>query len=334
MVKWISTPVGAGILIFILLVSCRNELEITASRENKTTVWKQINSPNSQIYSLTISNSNILFVASETGVFRSADEGLTWTGDNDGLPRLRINSIVVNSSDQLFAGTNGRGVYGKSIGSDNWASMGLSDKEISCLVFDREGVIYAGTHDGNIYRSYDGGTDWIHLIKLIHGSFPASISALTFDSNGRIFAATNYGLYLSRDSGITWQAKVRADDMVMPSINCLFVDFRDRIYAGGFGGAYYFEAADTNWHKIPSQGSAFLFKNVWQSKSGYIYFGTDSGVYLMRENENKLVQFSQGLPYNYGSGKYSFINAIIINAENEIFISTANRMMFKGIKSD
>ena len=54
--------------------------------------------------------------ATELGIFRTTDGGVTWTAFQDGLPRSPIVELRFNSRfNRLFAGTMGRGVYVRDV---------------------------------------------------------------------------------------------------------------------------------------------------------------------------------------------------------------------------
>jgi hypothetical protein len=62
-------------------------------------------------------NSDVLYVASDIGVFRSNTYGATWYWANDGygeldLPRVIVTGLEIDpSTHQLYASTMGRGLY-------------------------------------------------------------------------------------------------------------------------------------------------------------------------------------------------------------------------------
>ena len=66
-------------------------------------------------------NSNVVYIATDIGVFRSLDGGATWQDFNDGwawqdLPRIIVSELVVRrSSKALYASTMGRGIYRRSL---------------------------------------------------------------------------------------------------------------------------------------------------------------------------------------------------------------------------
>jgi Secretion system C-terminal sorting domain len=60
---------------------------------------------------LGIAASGDIFAGTEKGVYRSTDNGNTWTQTNGGLMTAKVNSLAINSDGFVFAGSDGRGVF-------------------------------------------------------------------------------------------------------------------------------------------------------------------------------------------------------------------------------
>jgi uncharacterized protein (TIGR03437 family) len=125
---------------------------------------------------------DLLVVANDYGVWRSADGGLSWGGLNQSLPNLRVRKIL--STPQGLAGTRvlveGAGVLEQQPGADNeWRPLAdpqLSSRletdaaqrhtfsvalgaDITALANSGD-VLYAGGSDGRIWVSLDRGQNW------------------------------------------------------------------------------------------------------------------------------------------------------------------------------
>lgn len=72
-------------------------------------------------------------------------------------------------------------------------------------------VIYGVSHDGAVQRSVDGGVDWS-----VTGQAPERLIDIATSASdaATLYAATEGGLFLSRDSGATWQAATALTDPV------------------------------------------------------------------------------------------------------------------------
>jgi hypothetical protein len=101
-----------------------------------------------------------------TGVFRSTDNGDTWTEINNGLTNLGILSFAINENGDVFAGGdvdglcgNGR-VFRSTNNRDNWQLVqnGLNTGNgINGLLATSGGTLFAGSYGDGVFRSTDNG---------------------------------------------------------------------------------------------------------------------------------------------------------------------------------
>src|SRR5882672_8243150 len=101
---------------------------------------------------------NLFAGTSSNSVYRSTDNGVSWTAVNSGLTDTNITSLAVIGTN-LFAGTS-RGVFRSTDNGTSWtaASTGLQDTSIYALaVIDTN--LFAGNKYG-VYRSTDNGASW------------------------------------------------------------------------------------------------------------------------------------------------------------------------------
>lgn len=75
--------------------------------------WQRTNGPyGGTINSLAINSSGHIFAATNAnGIFRSCDNGDSWTPINTGLTNLYFYSLAINSKGYLFAGTDGGEIF-------------------------------------------------------------------------------------------------------------------------------------------------------------------------------------------------------------------------------
>jgi photosystem II stability/assembly factor-like uncharacterized protein len=91
-----------------------------------------------------------------------------------------------------------------------WQAMsGPTTYPVQALAISPDGVIFAGTDGGGVFRSDDEGATWIPTNQ---GLTHPYVSSLATDSEGRIFAGTGSlsaggsGVFRSDDGGETWTA--------------------------------------------------------------------------------------------------------------------------------
>jgi ligand-binding sensor domain-containing protein len=124
---------------------------------------------------ITNNASGHLFAGTTTGgVFRSTDNGDTWTQINTGLNSAYIiMGLTVNKSGHVFAASYGGGIYRSTDNGTSWAQMNTSLKDTSanCFALHPNGNIYAGTNKGGVVKSGSATA-----IAMINGSIPVSFA--------------------------------------------------------------------------------------------------------------------------------------------------------------
>lgn len=93
------------------------------------------------------------------GMFRSTDNGDTWTEQNSGFTAFEVNSLAINSMGHIFAGAAG-GVFRSINDGDQWSdvSSGLLPPggNVWAVAINRTasgGFAYAGTAGAGVFRS-------------------------------------------------------------------------------------------------------------------------------------------------------------------------------------
>ncbi len=93
------------------------------------------------------------------GFHVSRDNGETWMRVHGGYEPSNIVALVINRSDEIFAGTIG-GVFRSGDDGYSWTAWnaGLTDRLPLSLVMDQEEYLFAGTTYGGVYRSINPPT--------------------------------------------------------------------------------------------------------------------------------------------------------------------------------
>lgn len=142
----------------IALVSCRNGM--FRSVDDGTT-WSPSNTglpPGIDVIKLAVNARGVVYtlVNALSGVYASWDSGKSWQSTGSGLPPVNtIDDIATNSSGDVFAGSNGYGVYRATSSTDSWSMVNdaLTNGNVTALHVDNAGYLYAGTSNGDIFRS-------------------------------------------------------------------------------------------------------------------------------------------------------------------------------------
>jgi photosystem II stability/assembly factor-like uncharacterized protein len=237
-------------------------------------------------------DSNILFaITSSGGVFKTANEGVTWKPISDLLPNTYCASMAINpvNTDVMYLGTGdanygyrgGLGIWKTTDGGDTWfqSTSGIGNKLVSYVRMTPGDTttLVAACSDG-IYKTTDAGSTWTKKTT-VNVSY-RDLHYQPGDSN-ILYAASNTTFYRSHNNGNSWIAS-----NVNSNINCAGIKIAT----------------------CPKDTSK-LFCVVWKGGSspfGGVYKSTNNGASftLMVDTPNILGYASDGSTMN-GQGAYN-----------------------------
>jgi photosystem II stability/assembly factor-like uncharacterized protein len=191
------------------------------------------------------SDPNSLYIAYATGgLYRTEDEGETWTSLFDDQSAYGIGAIAVtNDGKTLWVGTGeansqrtsyaGTGVFRSDDRGKTWRNMGLPESHhIAKILIDPKnpdvvyvaalGHLYSQNDERGVYKSTDGGQTWKQLLKVdqytgaidltMDPSNPNVVYAAMWDRDRRAWNFRESGpgsaLYRTENGGGSW-SKVR-----------------------------------------------------------------------------------------------------------------------------
>ena len=197
------------------------------------------------VYSLAIDpeDSNLLYAATSTGIYRSTSAGATWTPRNAGLPHRLAMGLAIDPSDSRIlyttlwaepgSGTWQGGVYKSFDGGKSWVAKnsglphamgpeeGLTSNYPTILIDPQNPqTLYVGHTpwwpDPGVYKSVDGGNHWTWVSRGEppqqnvdmgwidqHGLF---VKCMAIDPNNtdRVYFGTSTHLFKTEDAGLAW----------------------------------------------------------------------------------------------------------------------------------
>lgn len=192
-----------------------------------------------------------VYAGTADGVYRlSADD--RWSVVTSGLDDILVHALALSSDGTLFAGTSGKGIVRFKPRSTGWVrqQQGLKDHEgmtenfIRVLTIDLEGGIYAGTFDGGVFCSADGGITWRPISRALPND---SIRGILFNSRG-LFVATGHGIFKTTDKGRQWVPLNKG--LTSMAIQVLIESGAGVLYAGTSDGAFRSDDDGRSWNAI------------------------------------------------------------------------------------
>lgn len=161
------------------------------------------------------SDSRLVAVATDDGVALSDDGGATWHLTNATLPPVLDLAFVPDSDGETLVAGFYRGGAARLVVTERggeWvpANTGLRATFLTTLVasplFDRDQTLFAAGADAGLRISRDGGHTWADIGgDLTDAAVYGVAVAQTGGDASLVFAATDWGVYRSRDTGASWQ---------------------------------------------------------------------------------------------------------------------------------
>ncbi|MDA2936522.1 hypothetical protein MYX06_04870 [Patescibacteria group bacterium AH-259-L05] len=280
-----------------IFVGVRNIGSISSSGVYSSTdygnTWNPINGwvmsdGSSLIHCLVVNVYGDIFVGTGDGIFRSRDNGTSWTqvireGESGSLD---ARSLVVTRDNEIFVGTWRTGVLYSRDNGDTWAQVkeGLPDFPVMHLAADSYGQVFAGTMiRSKIFRFTSADETWEEIGPDTLGEYDAP--CLAVNSTGEIFAGfVHNGVYYSRDYGNTW-IQSNDDKIRDKTIISLLITSNDHIFVGTQeNGIYYSTDNGETWEQINNGLMNLFISTIAVDTYGYVFVGTKKdGLYRSRE---------------------------------------------------
>ncbi|MCI0693371.1 YCF48-related protein [candidate division KSB1 bacterium] len=287
---WISLPTGlTGAVTIQALAIKHGSGVIFAGTDNRGRLRSTDNgntwtpTDTSSIYknvrALAVTASGAVFAgadsaSSKRAILRSTDDGESWAQVL--APSNSVVWFALNSSDHIWAGTAGSGVYVSSDNGGNWSlrNNGLRGYSINTIAFNASDHIFAGAHCAGVFRSTDNGASWQAMNNGL--AYTNILSLAVNQTTGMIVAGTHCGgVFRSSDYGDNWEWA----GLPSAQVTALTVNPNGRFFAGVArfalietqGDIYYADDGIT-WKKVTPDNDAYFSFAV--NSAGHIYAGT------------------------------------------------------------
>ncbi len=281
------------------------------------------------------SNAATYFVGvAQGGVWKTSNNGTTWTPLTDNLPITRISDIAIDP-------INPNTMY-ISVGDFEYIGFGLNLNGKK-----------RNTHYGlGVYKTIDGGMTWQPTalsFQLTNGDASLIRKVLIHPTNtNKLVACGVNGMYKSNDVGVTWTHVLDSlfwDMTIDPSNPNILYAASGWVQTANIGNAAIYKSTDfgASWTmlntNIPSTGSVQRIKlSIAPSNSNYIYalavdvnngfYGmyksTDAGVsWQLINNGVNVLDRDDGINSG-GQGNYDLALSVNANDENIVYVGGIN----------
>ena len=313
------------LLLYLLILLCNPVIAQVA--------WIRIPTPNESITSISTTTTTIYAGTSTYGVFKSTNEGTTWTNISLGLPDSLISGLQTTIDDKLIAATGSHGIY--QYNGTTWLAInnGLPATNLQPYNFARatNGNIYMLTITGkifvwngaiwneitfnfpalgraiaigpgdNIYAAafaagvykFDGINTWTIVGAPMSNNF---VTKLTVSNSDTIYVACNSNnVFRCPAAGGTWTSI----NTGLPAANMNFIgtDAQNKPFistSSSYGALYRFATATTSWSLVTPNIYSTAFYCFAISPSGKIYAGA-AGVFKSTDGGDSWNDMNPGM---------------------------------------
>jgi len=294
---------------------------ILAGFLNAQDFWQKTSFPSENtvlfsVYSMiTNSADDILAGTYAKGIYKSTDQGATWS--EFGLSGNWIISFAKDDNGNIYTASIGSqygdGVFKSTDDGNTWNKVWDAETGMNCVYVDQNNNVYVGLNysptQSGIYRSNDGGNSWQKIFDETE-----NVYAIIKLNNGRILAASYGKVFYSDNEGSSWTSTtdglvsstpsafvIRNQNEVFmstlgygiykstdngatwtnqtgagPDYSCLVIDSDGVMYAGTRGYWVYRSDNGDNWSLINSgMGDEKYVLSLLISKAGYLFAGMD-----------------------------------------------------------
>ena len=247
-----------------------------------------------------------LYYASTTYgyVYQSTNMGVTWTRLGT-QPGGNSNYGMTLSNDTLYLGGSNGDVEKSTDYGDSWAPTGAQpdgSQILSTWVLDSTHM-YAGTAEGNVAVSYNGGETWT-LLTPPSNSFPTPPDAdpyntIVAQSSSVLYDTIQVGgggdsfIYKSTDGGTTWSNITPSypDPSATPYSGFTYLNGTLYAITSGSGQSltFYTSNGGSSWAQVGSTSVGYIIPNqliaesgppvsLYGTREGDIQYSTDNGL--------------------------------------------------------
>lgn len=252
------------------------------------------------------------------GVYVLNENTNEWEPKMIGIQATRINDIIINSENNVLAGTDGMGIH-RALNNDplTWEikNNGLSDLYVKSLAISKHINTYDHIYIAMSYGAFKTtnlGDDWVSInLPCYNGA-----NGISVNNSGFIFIWSYCGMFKTTDDGISWD--LMNEFFWNPVRNIEAEPLQSNVYVSDEYDFYRTTDNGESWTRFPFTGGSA--HRIGINSKGYVYVLGDYGELLRSTNYgNSFQNINNGLPTEYG-----FMKAIAFNSEDDVYLATGN----------
>ncbi len=262
------------------------------------------NKTHKNVFGVAEDHSGRLWIATDDGLVSYDGNNFTHYRKEQGLGSNLVSSVLVDDHGRVWCGTFGGGIC--RLDEDGFKIFdrkhGLPDNYITSMFKDFEGNVWFGTlWSGACRFSSEQFSNYTSEVGIVEGL----ISGIAESSNGEIWLSSiNSGIAVIEPQGNVRRIGI-AEGLMQEGIWSLFIDSRDRVWAGGQKGVSLYENGVFKHYPLAEMGARERITSIVEDSKGRLWFASNSsrsnGIISYDGQKFKLYSTADGLVHNQAS---------------------------------
>ncbi|MDQ1351249.1 MAG: hypothetical protein QG657_1551, partial [Acidobacteriota bacterium] len=251
------------------------------------------------VYSIYEDREESLWVGTlDGGLYRFWDSKFTTFTSREGLVHDDIQCVYEDRAGDIWIATK-RGLNRLKNGKVNAVftkKQGLLGDSVTSVFEDPAGDLWIGTW-GSLHRCRDGK---LTAFTKRDGLSSNNINCIRGDRQGNTWIGTKEGLNRYNSADGTFKVFTTAKGLSDIFIQFIYEDSKGKLWIGAFTGLHYLEKEIISAYPLDTAMEKKIFCCAHEDRDGVLWFGTDSGLIRVKENEKPHIYTVQdGLNGNY-----------------------------------
>jgi PKD repeat protein/photosystem II stability/assembly factor-like uncharacterized protein len=236
-----------------------------------------------------------------------------------------ITAIANSSTNDVYLGTHGDGLYKLSSDGESWVRLneGLSDTcNVTSIAIKDNTTLFATTSEQGIFRSTNKGSNWESVNTGFGGTM--NLTCVAVHSTGVLIAGSyEKAVFVSADNGAYW-TNYNAGLSPYEKINCI-ISYGGIAYIGTDHGIFISSGQNigVSWAQLGAALSNKVILSLIKTSSNIIYAGTSDGFFVSTDNGNTWTEKSTGLTNKVINSIAKRVNGeLAVGTNAGVFVST------------